>query len=226
VSELSEDKRVATDILLSIESKLETVDKRHQNSENLLKLILAKLNKSPTSISSPPPTYQTTQETYQTDIINKDNFESRPRTNKFSEIAASQGVRLDDGEMFVSKSADGTKEMTESSVRGSSRGQRGKKPIKVDKTSVTQVLNIGNDPLFLASIEVLDISGDELISQTRTNTKGRWLAALAPGDYQVHVLKRFPPESGKKPIDTMYQISVPQTDEPFELDPLLLNESG
>ena len=116
--------------------------------------------------------------------------------------------------------------MTESSVRGSSRGQRGKKPIKVTKTSVTQVLNIGNDPLFLASVEVLDISGDELISQTRTNTKGRWLAALAPGDYQVHVIKRFPPESGKKSIDTVYPINVPPSDEPLELDPLLLNESG
>ena len=42
MSELAEDKRVATDILLSIEAKLETIDKRHKNSENLLKLIPCK----------------------------------------------------------------------------------------------------------------------------------------------------------------------------------------
>ena len=41
-----EDKRTATDILLSIESRLITLEKRDQNIEYLLKTLLAKLNKS------------------------------------------------------------------------------------------------------------------------------------------------------------------------------------
>jgi hypothetical protein len=107
--------------------------------------------------------------------------------------------------------------MSESTLRLPARVQRGPKP-KGPKSSVTQILNRGNDPLFLANVEVLDDNND-LISQTRTNTKGRWLMALAPGEYRVHVTKRFPPDSGRKSVDTMYQINVPLSDTPLELDP-------
>jgi hypothetical protein len=85
------------------------------------------------------------------------------------------------------------------------------------------VLSHGESPLFLANIEVLNEEG-VLINQARTNTKGRWLMALAPGNYQVHVSKRFPPDSGKLSIDMMYPINIPPSDKPMELDPLLLTE--
>jgi predicted phage tail protein len=127
-------------------------------------------------------------------------------------MAASKGIAIDERpETYTVKSAENANE----SLRG--RGQRVAKP-KGPKSSVSQVLNRGNDVLFLANVEVLD-ANEELVSQTRTNTKGRWLMALSPGDYQVHVTKRFPPDSGKKSIDTMYQISVPSTDVPLELEP-------
>ena len=93
----------------------------------------------------------------------------------------------------------------------------------MSKSSISQVLKNDDDtPLFLANVEVFDENG-ELINQTRTNTKGRWLMALSPGDYQVHVLKRYPADSGKVSIDTMYPISVPSSDKPLELDPLSIN---
>jgi len=212
---VDEDKRLATDILLSIEAKLMTLDKRIQNSEYLLKSLLSKANSASSSVtkSTPPRAPQTD---FQSDVINKDNFENRQRTNRFSEIAANQGVDLDN--TFIARPSDMEPgEMIESSLRAPSRGQRGPKP-KGPKASVSQTLSNGNNPLFLASIEVLD-SNDELVSQTRTNPKGRWLMALTPGDYQVHVVKRFPPDSGKSSIDTTYQISVPVSDKPVELDP-------
>jgi len=220
---VDEDKRVATDILLSIEAKLTTLDKRVQNSEYLLKTLLGKANKAQ---SVPPPTSPQTipkmAAPYPMDVINKDNFENRPKTNRFSEMAANQGVDIEDRTgTYVAKPAENGGEMVESSLRGASRGQRGPKP-KGSKSTVTQVLNRGNEVLFLANIEVLD-TNNELVSQTRTNTKGRWMMSLAPGDYQVHVTKRFPPDSGKKSIDTEYQISVPPSDKPLELDPFLVD---
>jgi hypothetical protein len=207
---VEEDKRSATDILLSIEVKLNILDQRIQNSEYLLKSLLSKANK--TQSIPPQPTVQSN--------INKENFENRPKTNRFFEMAQDQGVDLDNPKAIY-KPVESS-EMVESESRAPTRGQRGQKPNGGAKISVSQILSRGNDPLFLASIEILDLN-DELIGQTRTNNKGRWMQALSPGEYQVHITKRFPPESGKKPIDTMYNINVPSTDKPYELDPHIVN---
>jgi hypothetical protein len=214
---VDEEKRAATDILLSIESQLNILSKRIQNSEYLLKTLLGKFNKTQVS---PISTETIPSIVTNVDIINKENFDIRPRTNRFEEMAAATGVDLDNTR-YIPKSSTEDLGIVEAPVRGSSRSQRGPKP-KGPKSSVSQIVNRGNDVLFLANVEVLD-ANNELVSQTRTNNKGRWLMALAPGDYQVHVTKRFPPESGKKPIDTMYSISVPPSDKPLELDPFVID---
>ena len=228
------DKRKATEILLDLEERIKTVEKRIQNSENLLKIMLGRLN---VSLSANPQVRQQIStaepELVQTPIINKENFENRPRTNKFAEAAAREGVKIEEpetqriSEVFTARPQSNQRidpdDMLESPIRGNVRGQRGP-IIKDKKLSVSQVLNHGDSPLFLANIEVLDDKG-VLINQARTNTKGRWLMALAPGDYQVHVSKRFPPDSGRSPIDMMYPINIPPSDKPMELDPLLLTES-
>jgi hypothetical protein len=209
---VEEDKRAATDILLSIENKLNTLEKRIQNSEFLLKTLLGRTNKIP---STPQVSNLISSE----EVINKDNFENRLKTNKFSEIAAKQGIDIDN--LSNIQSIESGSDMVEASVRGVSRGQRGSKS-KGPKSSVSQILNYGNDVLFLANVEVLDVN-NELVSQTRTNNKGRWLLSLAPGDYQIHVTKRYSPDSGKKSIDKAYQISVPPSDKPLELDPFVID---
>ena len=218
---MDEEKRLATDILLSIEAKLITLEKRQQNSENILKILLNKLNRIP-SVLPPPSKLFDGVASSDSDTINKDNFDNRPKTNRFAEIAASQGITIDERKRaIISKLADNPGEMSESVLRLASRGQRGPKP-KGPKSTVTQVLNRGNDPLFLANVEVLN-NNNELVSQTRTNTKGRWLMTLTPGDYNIHVTKRFPPESGRKSVDTTYQITVPISETPLELDPILID---
>lgn len=209
---MAEDKRTATDVLLAVEARLISVEKRFQSVEFLLKALLGKLNKSP---SLPPPGASVPPSTssIRSDVINKDNFDSRPRTNVFAEMAASQGIQVEASDELG---------MTESAVRSASRGQRGPKS-KGPKVSVSQVLNRGSDPLFLANVEVLD-TNNELVGQTRTNPKGRWLMALSPGNYLVHVTKRFAPESGKMSIDNSYQIKVSPSDKPLELDAVTINE--
>lgn len=205
-----DDKRAATDVLLAVEAKLIALEKRFQNVEYLLKALLGKMNKS---ASLPPPASSPPSQMRSSDVINKDNFEDRPRTNVFAEMAASQGIRIDASEELPN-------DMIESAVRASSRGQRGPKS-KGPKVSVSQVLNLGDNPLFLANVEVLDANSD-LVGQTRTNPKGRWLMALSPGNYLVHVTKRFAPESGKASVDNSYQIKVSPSDKPLELDPFLV----
>ncbi len=219
------DKRKATEILLDLEERIKIVEGRIQNSENLLKIMLGRLNAngitpqtSPSPRVSPP-------------VINKENFEDRPVTHKFSDAAERIGIKIEEPEpkqiteVFTAQPAQPLSdpdEIIEAPIRGNARGQRGPK-FSGAKASVSQVLTVGETPLFLANIEILDEQG-VLINQARTNTKGRWLMALAPGNYQVHVSKRFPPDSGRPPIDTVYPINIPSSNKPMELPLLALNE--
>lgn len=208
--------RTATEILLAIEASLSVLGKRVKNSETLLKLLLSQKNNPPES------TQNTGIPKSDPGFINKENFETRPKTNKFAELAAKQGIVVEAKPSDLPPDPDGT-DMVEAPYRAAtSRGQRTKP--KGGKSSVSQVLSCGNSPLFLANVEILDQDG-QLVSHARTNAKGRWLMALAPGNYQVHVVKRYPPESGKKPVDTMYQIKIPLLDKPMELDPLSFSDS-
>lgn len=228
-----ENKRTTTDILLDLEARIGVVEKRIQNSENLLKILLSRLNTvlsnsgSKTTQPEPVPVVP--------DVVNKNNFESRNRTSEFSKAASKYGIDIDTSddsddepeseyidEVFTAKPASSPSdhELLEASSRGNSRGQRGPK-LDESKCSVSQVIQKEDTPLYIANVEVFDESG-LLINQTRTNTKGRWLMALAPGNYKVHVIKRFSPDSGKSPIDTSYQITVPPSKKPMELDPLNL----
>lgn len=215
--------RAATDILLSIESKLDVLEKRCQNSENLLKLLLGRFNQFLPSSQK----QSVSQPSIPEDIVVKNNFDNRPKTDKFIQLAAKQGIVINDKADNIPKNIitavpqfnDDVDTMTEAKVRGNVRGQRGPK-IEGGKSSVSQMLTGNNNvPLFLANIEILN-ENNELINQTRTNTKGRWLTALAPGNYQVHVVKNFPADSGKKTIDTTYEILVPSSAQPVELSPL------
>jgi hypothetical protein len=254
---VTDDKRSATDILLDIEARLSTLDKRVQNSENLLKILLSRVNASLSSgtvvQSQSQQVQQTTNVPVVPSVVNKDNFESRSRTNKFTEAAASHGLNVEDdinpvdpfesddeaealafASQFSNDALPRPTQMVKSesdidllesaASRGNSRGQRGPKT-KGTKCSVSQNLVREDSPIYLATVELLDENGS-LINQTRTNTKGRWMLALAPGSYQVHVLKRFPPDSGKKQIDVTYPIVIPQSDKPVELNPLTLNGDG
>lgn len=248
---MDEEKRTATDILLSVESRLTTLEKRIQNSENLLKILLGRLNviMASGSVGQKPnesisPSISVSNETKipgipsipnpnkipfqasvaEPKVVNKDNFENRPKTSKFTEAAASYGIEIDDEQDQDPQESQESKypkedDLVASPGRANSRGQRGPKN-NTPKVSVSQIVrNENNDPLLLANVEVFDSNGS-FINQTRTNTKGRWLLALAPGDYQVHILKRSASDPGKDPIETMYPITVPPVDKPLELDPL------
>jgi hypothetical protein len=235
--ETEENKRSATDILLDLEQRIIVLEKRFQNAENLLKIAVGRLNQMCMSPVGPQVGQVAPVQPSQPvvlPVVNKDNFDNRPKTSKFAQMAAQQGLDVEDEpdvetehieEVFRARPQGPVEEhddMLEAPSRGSTRGQRG--PQTSDKkSSVSQVIKRGDTPLYIANVEVFDESG-QLINQTRTNTKGRWLMALAPGDYRVHVLKRFPPDSGKLPIDTSYQISVPPSNKPMELDSLILKE--
>jgi hypothetical protein len=133
-----------------------------------------------------------------------------PQTNIFETLKARAGV-TDDAELTTEHD-----ELIEEAVhKGTRRGARtATKPS--GKISVSQqVLNDEGGPVFLASVEILDMSGD-LVKQTRTNTKGRWVAPLEPGQYAIHIVKR---SQDKPVIDLKFAVEIPESAKPLELDP-------
>lgn len=221
----------ATDLLLELISSVDLLNQRYNNTENLLKILLQRINTIPFgNITQEKQDSIISNPVSNDEWINKDNFDSRKKTNKFSELAAQHGITVEK-DSIPNKTVISAKQVEllkiddelieDSSRKTKTRGQKGSFNNK--KSSVSQVLQREDgSALFLANIEIFDIN-DKLINQSRTNTKGRWLMALDPGDYKVHVLKRFPPDSGKQSIDTSYQVTIPPSDKPLELDPLIVS---
>ena len=202
--------RTATEILVDIENRLISMDKRDINIETLLKLLLAKFNKNPSMIPQ---------------SIKDVSIESSvvvPSVNNsvFERMAADFGIDINSSQDIIPV-ASNPEAMVEADVRGTVRGQRGVKAVDNSKASVSQNITKNNLPVLLANVEIFDLNG-ELVNKTRTNPKGRWLSPLAPGEYKVHIQKEYPADSGRGSVDTTYQINVPRSDKPLELEPLTI----
>lgn len=202
--------RTATEILVDIENRLITLEKRDINIETLLKLLLAKFNKSPSLIP---------QAIKDVSIENSVVVPS-VKSSVFEKMAADFGIDLNSNQNIVPVVSN-TEAMVEAEVRGTVRGQRGVKTVDNSKASVSQNVTKNNLPVLLANVEIFDLNG-ELVNKTRTNPKGRWLSPLAPGEYKVHIQKEYPADSGRGSVDTTYQINVPRSDKPLELEPLTI----
>jgi hypothetical protein len=232
------DDRKATDVLLDLEKKLDDMLRFQRNMDNNMKILLSQVNmfmnkaKSNTVKESVVENSNNTNSEF-SGIINSQNFDNRPKTNKFVQMAAAQGIEIDDAKSTqqrivthnTSPEYSGDELLEASPRKVSPRGSRGPKTTSNKSTVSQELKKADGQPLFLASVEILNEDGS-VEKQTRTNPKGKWMAALSPGNYTVRVIKFFAPDSGYKPIDTSYQIQVSQADAPLELNPLTVNSDG
>jgi hypothetical protein len=198
----------ATELLEEIVNRLDVLEKRSQNTENLLKILLGKLNKTPS-------------------LIKQDNISVaapilsvQPKQSDFGKLAAQHGIQVEESVTYHENNDLG---MTEAAVRAPVRTQRGNKP-ETGFSKITIGQNLVREDgvaLSLANVEIYSENG-ELISKVRANTRGRWSSVLAPGNYQVQVQRIFPSEQKRNPIEGRYQISVPAADKPIELEQRML----
>jgi hypothetical protein len=85
------------------------------------------------------------------------------------------------------------------------------------KVAVSQQIQYNSGKvLFLANVEIIDVSSGQIVKQTRTNQKGRWIAPLDPGEYLIHISKRQV-DKNKLPVELRYKIAVPNSSGPLEL---------
>jgi hypothetical protein len=234
---MSSNKRTGTQLLLDLETKVEALMGHVRNLENTAKIILQRINDSPSSQPSVEPqaismaqikrqaaTAVAPAEPPKTGEWAK--FEDLPRTNKFAEARTRAGVADDPAQQAPMKARPAAappppdeEELREEVVhKGARRGLRVPASQGPKVTVSQQVFTAEGRPVFLASVEALDERG-QLARQTRTNRNGRWVMGLEPGQYTIHVVKRVAPDSGKEPVELTYPVTIPPSNEEMELDP-------
>jgi hypothetical protein len=248
---VNEDSRTGSELLRDVERKLDTLKRHVQNMDNNLKIVLSQFNTLMQALSQPEPVATTSQDIkLHSSEVNLHSgstsppkaklgdgtepdktykFEDLPKTNKFEEMQGHYGlVEEPERERIKAKpqgedAFDKYELVEESKKKGRARGQRVPEKSSNRVGVSQQILFPNGSPAFLASVEILNAGGVQ-IKQTRTNTKGHWVAPLEPGEYTVHVVKHVPPESDKKSFDIRYVVEIPPSDKPLELPPPEIGE--
>lgn len=87
-----------------------------------------------------------------------------------------------------------------------------------------RVVNGQGKSLFLADVEIIDLSTMQQAVKTRTNGTGKWMASLPVGAYRVIIrkLESLLPNQEKKMMEATQDIQVDGSTSPFELQTVII----
>ena len=85
---------------------------------------------------------------------------------------------------------------------------------------VQRVVNGDGKSVFLADVEVVDMSTSQPVSKTRTNGTGKWMASLGIGAYRVTIRKKGTATNGK--MEAVQDVQVDGTQSPLELKTVII----
>lgn len=74
--------------------------------------------------------------------------------------------------------------------------------------------------IFLADVDIVDLSTGQPIFKTRTNGTGKWMASLGIGAYRVTISKRA--SQNKEKLEAVQDIQVDGTQSPLELPMMII----
>lgn len=83
-----------------------------------------------------------------------------------------------------------------------------------------RVVNSQGKSLFLADVEITNNSTLEIVSKTRTNGAGKWMATLGVGDYSVVIRKLEP--SNKQKMEATQNIHVDGSVQRLDLETIII----
>lgn len=108
-------------------------------------------------------------------------------------------------------------------IPNTTKVKKADKPTAMDQHQIPVVQRIvdkNGKAVFLAEVEITDLSNNSEVSKTRTNGTGKWMATLPIGNYRVYIRKR---ESlTKEKVETAQDIQVDGTSSPLELQTMIL----
>jgi hypothetical protein len=85
-----------------------------------------------------------------------------------------------------------------------------------------RVVDKNGKPIFLADVEVTDLSSQQSVHKTRTNGTGKWMASLGVGAYRVTIRKRESINKEKTALEAIQDIQVDGSQSPVELQTLII----
>lgn len=212
--------RKASEVLLELEKKVDQILQYLKNIDFNNKLILERLNKAPVEpaaapkpVTSPPqrkmPSVESVSSPGKTVLVSKPPVKP-PAEYEFHEVDEEGNPQIQE-------------ELQPKTGRRDIRT-----PIKQgQKTQVQQkIIYPDGKNVILANVEifttVLDARGKlektAVGKPTRTNSAGKWLAALDPGRYTIRIFKGA--TSNKPVVEHVYEVEIPLSEAPIELEPL------
>lgn len=194
---MSEEKRKISDIIIELESKIDTVSKQIQNIDNNIKLILNRLsqNNNIKTPSLPPPELDILGVKRQIiPDLKPEIQESKPNITQPTKAIEEE------------KDFDFPQVGTENAASAPGR-----------KVAVQQRITYSDGKnICLANVEIKKATG-ESIKKMRTNAMGKWIAVLEPGNYIVSISKSA--NKTNTDVELSYPVSIPESDRPIELPP-------
>lgn len=86
-----------------------------------------------------------------------------------------------------------------------------------------RVVNGHGKSLYLANVEVIDLSTMQTIYKTRTNGTGKWMASLGVGNYRVIIRKLE--ATTKETLEVTQDIEIDGSQSPFEIQTVIIKSS-
>ncbi len=209
-------KRPLEEVVIALEGKVNKLLSLFSNIDYTNKLLLNQVNQMTQALQTPITEEEQTalSPTAATKIAQK--IEALPQEDYSSTPGVMEGTKMG----FEPSDFDdaGNPVLQEVTVpKGSRRGDRKPKG-GAPRIAVSQkIIFPDGNPLFLGAVVIKDKTG-ALVKQTRTNSQGRWVAGLSPGEYSVTIFKRGG-EGGTEAVDLDYLINVPPSEKPVEFPP-------
>lgn len=190
--------RKASDVLLSLEEKVNTLIKIVSVYDMNIKLILDRVNKIYSYIEI------IKSEDAKNDFIQSEREIIKTNADHLIAVAEAPIVNKRVAIIDPPLSAPGPSPSDKSTEVGNDK----KVPV------IQRVVGEKGKDLFMAEVSVLNMN-KELVLKTKTNAVGKWQAYLKPGKYIVHLVKTD--TETKKKIEAIQDITIPDSSTPINL---------
>lgn len=182
--------RKASDILLMLEAKVETLSKHIENVDNNIKLILNRL---------------AANNAIKQGVYSKEEVIS-DKNDKIADTMNNIVLEQNKSAKKVEEEKDYDFPQVEDDLLPKASGR---------KVAVQQRITYSDGKnICLANVEIKNSVGQS-IKKMRTNAMGKWIAVLEPGNYMVNILKSA--NKTNPDVDLNFPISIPESDRPIEL---------
>lgn len=219
--------RKATDVLISLEAKIDLLLNYYRSQDLNIKILSNKLNLLSEQLAKSPPA----NDAPKIKIEAADFVIPVAKNNQTKDVHVSSDFNITvesapDGNRRTSREIDEHDMMNHPLNKASNKLISKKEPLEtinypqvkeekfvppklegVDSVQLVQrVINKNNGSVFLAEVEIKSNKDGNIVHKTRTNGVGKWFGTLPPGEYKVTIKKKN--ASGRENIEISQNINV------------------